>query len=162
MAILQWLFIAAFGSLVVVALAGRIGLLRGRVPADLGVRDGRLKPPSKRPNSVSSQAGLYPGHPMRDYARIEPFTLLGSGPQTLERIRRAVERIEGAQVVQATSAYLHVEFATGVLKLVDDAEFWFDPKAGVVQLRSASRLRRRDLGENRRRVEAIRATLYAA
>lgn len=160
MTILKWLLIAAFVLVIAVALAAQIGLLRGRVPADLGVHDGRLKPPSMRPNSVSSQAGLYSGHPMREQARIEAFALLGSGPQTLERIRRVVERIEGARVVQATSAYLHVEFESRMLKFVDDTEFWFDPKAGVVQVRSASRFGRGDFGVNRRRVEAIRSKVY--
>ena len=48
--------------LVLVALvavgAGQAGLLRGRDPTELGVRDGRLRPPSSTPNSVSSQAAL--------------------------------------------------------------------------------------------------------
>jgi uncharacterized protein (DUF1499 family) len=42
---------------------------------------------------------------------------------------------------------------------VDDVEFWFDPAAGVVQLRSASRVGRGDLGVNRQRIEAIRRRL---
>lgn len=161
MAFLKWLLITLVLLAIVVALAGQWGLLRGRAPADLGPRDGRLKPPSMTPNSVSSQAGLYPDHPMRDYARIDPFPVQGSGPETLERIRRVVEAMEGAKVVQATSGYLRVEFTTRQMKFVDDAEFWFDPQAGVVQIRSASRLGRKDFGVNRERVEAIRARLAA-
>lgn len=161
MAILEWVLILAV-LLAAVALAGRLGLLRGRTPTDLGPHDGRLKPPSMRPNSVSSQAGLYPDHPMRDYARIEPLALQGSGPATIDRIRRIVEGLPGATVVQSTSGYLHVEFASPTLRLVDDAEFWFDPKAGVIQLRSASRLPRHDAGANRARIEAIRRALDAA
>lgn len=161
MAILNWLLVALF-VVAAVAFAARLGLLRGRVPGDLGPHDGRLKPPSMRPNSVSSQAGLYHDHPMRDYARIEPFGLHGSGPATIERIRRVVATMAGARVVQVTSGYLHVEFATPTLQLVDDCEFWFDPKAGVIQVRSASRLRRDDGGANRARVEAIRRALDGA
>ncbi|WP_234414081.1 DUF1499 domain-containing protein [Ideonella sp. A 288] len=44
-----------------------------------------------------------------------------------------------------------------LLRFVDDAEFWVDPAAGVVQVRSASRLGRKDLGVNRDRIETIRA-----
>jgi uncharacterized protein (DUF1499 family) len=161
MAIVKWLLISVVLLAVVVTLAGQLGLLRGRAPADLGPRDGRLKPPSMTPNSVSSQAGLYPDHPMRDYARIDPFPVQGSGPQTIERIRRVVEPMEGAKIVQATSAYLHVEFTTRQMKFVDDAEFWFDPQAGVVQVRSASRMGRKDFGVNRARIEAIRSRLTA-
>lgn len=161
MAILEWLvLLVLLGA--AVALAGPLGLLRGPTPTDLGPHDGRLKPPSMRPNSVSSQAGLYPNHPMRDYARIEPFDVHGSGPATIDRIRRIVEGMPGTRLVQSTSGYLHVEFATPRLRLVDDAEFWFDPKAGVIQVRSASRLPRKDGGANRARIEAIRRALEAA
>jgi uncharacterized protein (DUF1499 family) len=42
---------------------------------------------------------------------------------------------------------------------VDDVEFFFDGK--VVQVRSCSRLGRRDFGVNRKRVEAIRRRVEA-
>jgi uncharacterized protein (DUF1499 family) len=157
--ILKWLLITPVLLAVAVALAGQLGLLRGRQPADLGPHDGRLKPPSMNPNSVSSQAGLYPEHPMRDYARIEPLPVHDNGPQALERIRRVVESMEGAKVVQANSGYLYTQFTSRMLKFVDDTEFWFDPQAGVIQVRSASRLGRKDYGVNRARIEAIRARL---
>ena len=161
MGVLKWIAIVIVVLVVAVALAGQLGLLRGRMPNDLGARDGRLKPPSMTPNSVSSQALLYPEHPMRDYARVEPFVLQGSGPQTIERIRRVVETMTGAKVVQANSGYLYAQFTSRMLKFVDDVEFWFDPQAGVIQVRSASRLGRKDFGVNRARVEAIRARLAA-
>jgi uncharacterized protein (DUF1499 family) len=111
------------------------------------------------PNSVTSQAALYPEHPMRDYARVEPIALQGSGPQTIERIRRVVEAMDGGKVVQVNSGYLYAQFTSRMLKFVDDVEFWSDPQAGVIHVRSASRLGRKDLGVNRARVEAIRARL---
>ena len=124
------------------------------MPGDLGVRDGRLKPPSTTPNSVSSQAALYPDNPQRAYAAIAPFPAADGGPQTLERIRRIVEGMPGAKVVKSDPGYLHVQFTTRWMKFVDDAEFWFDPRAGVIHVRSASRLGRKDFGVNRARVEA--------
>jgi uncharacterized protein (DUF1499 family) len=142
-----------------VALAAQLGLLRGRMPGDLGTRDGRLKPPSMKPNSVSSQAGLYPDHPQRAYAQIAPFDVTDSGPQTLERLRRIVEGMEGAKVVKSDPGYLHVEFTSRRMKFVDDCEFWFDPRAGVIHVRSAARMGSEDFGVNRARVEAIRARL---
>jgi uncharacterized protein (DUF1499 family) len=45
------------------------------------------------------------------------------------------------------------------MKFVDDAEFWVDPQAQAVQVRSAARLGRRDFGVNRARVEVLRAAL---
>ena len=53
-------FLIVLVVLVVGAIAaGRLGLLRRSPPLDLGVRDGRLKAPSNKPNSISSQAGLH-------------------------------------------------------------------------------------------------------
>ena len=43
------------------------------------------------------------------------------------------------------------------MKYVDDVEFWFDPAANAIQVRSASRVGRGDLGVNRKRIEAVRA-----
>ena len=62
-------------------------------------------------------------------------------------------------VVTRRPDYLHAEATTRVMKYTDDIEFWFDPAAGVVQVRSASRLGEGDFGANRARVEAIRAAL---
>jgi uncharacterized protein (DUF1499 family) len=47
------------------------------------------------------------------------------------------------------------------MKFVDDVEFWFDPAANVIQVRSASRVGRGDMGVNRKRIEAVRAALEA-
>jgi len=38
-------------------------------------------------------------------------------------------------------------------------EFWFDPAAGAVQVRSASRLGSKDFGVNRARIETLREAL---
>jgi uncharacterized protein (DUF1499 family) len=39
---------------------------------------------------------------------------------------------------------------------VDDVELYYDEKQGMVHVRSASRLGRRDFGVNRNRIEALR------
>ena len=39
------------------------------------------------------------------------------------------------------------------MRFVDDVEFFYDDKAGLIHVRSASRLGRRDFGVNRARVE---------
>ena len=146
-------------ALVLAVLAGRAGLLQGRAPDGLGVSDGRLAPPSATDNSVSSQAGLWPGHPQHEAARIEPLALVGDGPATLQRLHDIVAAMPGARIVRFEGDYLRAEFTTPLMQFTDDAEFWLDREAGVVQVRSASRLGRSDLGANRRRIEAIRAGL---
>lgn len=138
-------------------LVGQAGFLQGEAPPDLGVRDGRLKPPSFTPNSVSSQADLHAGHPMRDAARIAPLPLRGSVPETMARLRSLASALPGARVEEVRDDYLRLSYTSRWLRFVDDAEFWADPAAGVIHVRSASRLGRRDFGVNRARIEALRA-----
>ena len=149
-------------GLVVVALgAGQVGLLAGNPPAELGVTDGRLKAPATTPNSVSSQAGLWAGHPMQQAAAIAPLPLRGAPAEAITRLRTVVQAMPGATVVTQRDNYLYVRFRTRWLGFVDDAEFWADPKARAIQVRSASRLGASDLGHNRDRIERIRTALGA-
>ena len=162
MTLVKWLLIALAVLVLTAVIAGQIGLLRGKAPTDLGVRNGMLKAPSTTPNSVSSQAALHPAHPMRERADIAPLPLRGDGPATLARIEAIVTTMAGATVVTREPDYLYAQFETRWMKFVDDTEFWFDAKAGVVQVRSASRLGGKDFEVNRQRVEAIRARLVNA
>ena len=150
---------ALLGCLALAVAAVLSGALQGRMPDDLGVRDGRLKPPSLTPNSVSSQADLFADHPMRDYARIAPLPAGGGAQASMARLRAVIERMPGASVVEQRDDYLYARFETKLLRFTDDAEFWYDPAAQAIQVRSASRLGRKDFGVNRARVEAIRAQL---
>ena len=141
-------------------VAGQAGWLSGRAPADLGVRDGRLKPPSSTPNSVSSQADLHAGTAaLVDYARIAPLAGGSDLAATLARLRATIEAMPGARIVEARPDYLYAQFTTRWLKFVDDAEFWASPSDGVIHVRSASRLGRKDFGVNRARIEQLRARL---
>ena len=140
--------------------AGQAGLFEGTAPTDLGVREGKLKAPSNGPNSVSSQAALWPGHPQAQAALIAPLALQNSdGLGTMAALLQVVRSAPGAVVVKAETDYIYARFTTPLMKYTDDVEFWHDPVAGVVQVRSASRLGESDLGANRQRIEAIRAHL---
>ena len=162
MAIVKRLLIVFAVLLLAVVATGQLGLLQGTAPNDLGLRNGLLKAPSTTSNSVSSQAALHPDHPMREQAMIAPLPLRGDGPATLARIQAIVATLPGAKVVTSQPDYLCAQFETRWMKFVDDTEFWFDAKANVVQVRSASRVGRKDFDVNRRRVEAIRARLASA
>src|SRR5207247_8801026 len=89
-------------------VAGQLGFLRGTPPADLGVRDGKLKPPSMTENSVTSQAALYPDHPQRKYADIAPLPVKGEDPATIAQGRAIVEGM-GAKVVKSEPGYLYAQ-----------------------------------------------------
>ena len=87
------------------------------------------------------------------------MALQGTGVETVARLRSLIESTPGARVVMADDGYLYAQFTSRWMKYVDDLELWFDASAGVVQVRSASRLGQSDLGANRARVEALRRQL---
>ena len=156
-----WIVLATlvFAGLLLI-MAGQFGLLSGRQPGNLGVKDGKLKPPSRTENSVSSQADLHKGtDALVDYARIAPLAMQGDAAATMKKLETAVAAMAGAKVVEIRNDYLYVQFSTRWLKFVDDVEFWISPTENVVHVRSASRLGRKDFGVNRARVEAVRAAL---
>jgi uncharacterized protein (DUF1499 family) len=121
-------------------------MLNWRRPTDLGVKNGRFAPCRRSPNCVSSQAD-----PSDREHYIAPLRA------SMEEIRKAVESLPRTRIVLAHSNYLYAEFRSKLLGYVDDVEFFFD--GALIQVRSASRLGRRDFGVNRARVEKIRALL---
>jgi uncharacterized protein (DUF1499 family) len=127
----------------------------------LGVRDGRLQPPSSTPNSVSSQAGLYPDHPQRSYAEIEPLRFKGSGEEAMRQATELVRTTPGATLITQTPGYLHAEMRTRWLKFTDDLELLLDERASLIHVRSASRLGLSDFGANRDRVQVLRVRFEA-
>ena len=76
-------------------------------------------------------------------------------------MRDGLEATLGARMVEERADSLRVEFTSRWLRFVDDAEFWAAPAARVVQVRSSSRLGRRDFGVNGKRIEALRKHLLA-
>jgi len=157
-------FVLVLLGLVAAVLTGaRLGLLNGQRPNDLGVTNGRLKPPSLTRNSVSSQARLFPGHPQQAYAAIEPLPLRdGSAAASMQTLATVLQAMPGVTIVEQRPDYLYAQAQTRWLRFVDDVEFWVDPAAGVIELRSASRLGREDFGVNRQRIDAVRAAYLAA
>jgi len=139
--------------------AGQFGLLRGKAPDDLGVREGKLKPPSKTENSVSSQAALWKdGEFAAQSAAIEPLKVRGDPAAALAKLKAALAARPDVRIITDRPDYLHVEFETRWLRFVDDVEFWVDPAANLIHVRSASRIGRKDFGVNRARIESIRVT----
>jgi uncharacterized protein (DUF1499 family) len=151
------LFVTLAALATAVVLAGQLGFLSGQAPDDLGVRNGRLKPPSSTPNSVSSQANLYADHPQRAFAAIAPLAFTGDADQAMQKLAALLKAGERTVLVTQQPDYLYAQCSTPLLHFTDDVEFWLDRTAGVIQLRSASRLGQGDLGANRARIEKLRA-----
>jgi uncharacterized protein (DUF1499 family) len=129
----------------------------GKRPTNLGVTDGRLAPPKKSPNCVASQAD-----PSDAEHYIAPLKFSGSPDEAIAVLRRIVEGAERTLVVRHEGAYLYAEYQSKLMGFVDDVEFYASAKDGVVHVRSASRLGRRDFGVNRQRIESIRERFQAA
>ena len=123
-------------------------------PDNLGVKEGRLAPPKSTPNCVSSQAD-----PADAEHYIAPIAFQGDAAAAIVAVRKAVEGMRGATVIRHDGGYLYAEYRTRRMRFVDDVEFLYDGKAGLIHVRSASRLGRRDFGVNRARVEALRARI---
>lgn len=132
-----------------------MGLFSGTRPDYLGVRDARLAPPKRTPNNVNSQ--IDKAADAEHY--IEPLRYRGDAQKAWETLRNIVTGMPGVKVVKSEPNYLYAEFSSRLMGFVDDAEFFLDEKAGVIHVRSASRLGRRDFGVNRERIESIRAKL---
>jgi len=150
------------GLVAAIFVAAQWGLLTGHPPTDLGVTLGRLKPPSPTPNSVSSQTDLYAEHPQRAYSIIDPLPLKnGNGATSLNTLADVLQTMPGMTLVERHDDYLYARSQTRWLKFEDDLEFWVNPSKRAVDVRSASRLGRKDFGVNRRRIEAIRRAYLA-
>ncbi len=142
-------------------LAAQFGAFKGTPPADLGVRAGKLKPPAKTPNSVTSQAGMYPDHPQAQRAAIAPLKYTGDGKAAMQKIVRILRGMERTEVITEQPGYVYAQCTTRLMRFTDDVEFMLDESAGVIHVRSASRIGHGDRGVNRARVEAVRHQLVA-
>ena len=154
------LFVLAVAIVALLVLAaGQIGLLRGKAPTDLGVKEGKLKRPSRTPNSVTSQADLWPDHPQKAYSAIAPFKASGDGSAEMKKITQALQAMPRTTIIQQEPGYIYAQSTTAALKFTDDIEFALDANKGIIDVRSASRLGRKDFGVNRARVEAVRRAI---
>jgi uncharacterized protein (DUF1499 family) len=132
-----------------------MGWLSGTRPDDLGVKNGRLKPPPTSPNAVSSQA-QDAGH------AIAPLIYTGTRERAIEALVKIIEATPRTRIVSRSQDYIYAEYQSALMGFVDDVEFWFEPGAKTIQVRSASRLGYSDFGVNRARVEDIRRRFAAA
>ena len=125
-----------------------LGRISQTQPDNLGVIDGKLTPLAPNPNGVSSQS-LDAAH------FIEPLRPPPGAVASMARLKKALRQLPRGTILQETDRYLHLEFRSPVFRFVDDAEFLLEDH--VIQVRSAARVGRSDLGVNRKRIEALRA-----
>ncbi len=132
-----------------------MGLFTGKRPTDLGVKDGRLKPVPDSPNAVGSQA-------RSGYHAIAPLTYASARERAMPALIQIVAGTPRTRIVTQSPDYLYAEYTSALMGFVDDVEFWFEPGAKLIHVRSASRLGYSDFGVNRARIEDVRRRLAAA
>ena len=79
----------------------------------------------------------------------------------MARLKEIITGMPRTRIIEQSDDYLYAEFESKLMGFIDDVEFYFDSNAEVIQVRSAARLGKSDLGVNRKRIDAIRAQLAA-
>ena len=130
-----------------------MGLFAGSRPSGLGFKVGQFKPPSYKPNTVSSTVAKDDSH------YIAPIAITGDPAATWKKLTAVVRAHERTTIVTERADYLYAEFKSAGMGFVDDVEFALDSTANVIHVRSGSRLGVRDFDVNRKRIEGIRAAL---
>ncbi len=117
----------------------------GVPPADLGLRDGLLRPCAS------------PAHCARqDWPLADPKA-------ALQQLALELEAIPGMEIEASSGSpelsYLHATAESQLFGFVDDLELAVDPSGSSLQARSESRLGDSDLGVNARRLDQLRSSL---
>ncbi len=137
----------------VVILAGCLSACSGSRPQHLGSTNTTLLPCPDSPNCVSSLAD--PDDTTHHIAALNKSTKLDAKQLIIDWIANN----ENAQLIVDSEHYLYAEFTSALMGFVDDLELLFTPDGKTIHVRSASRLGYSDLGENRKRVEALRTAI---
>lgn len=124
----------------------------GKRPTNLGIKDGKLAACPNTPNCVNSQAADTDAE-----HKIAPLNYSSSPVEAMAKLKSVIQSMERTEIITEEENYLYAEFTSALMGYVDDVEFFLDPTANAIQVRSASRLGQSDLGVNRKRIEAIRA-----
>jgi len=129
-------------------VAAALPVLSCRV-AEVGLVDGRLRNCPDSPNCVCS---VTPD----SVAFVAPLAFEGDADAAFRSLIDFLSEEPRVTLEESTDTYVHAVFRTRILRFRDDVEFHLDRGAGVIQVRSASRVGYSDLGTNRARIESIR------
>ncbi len=108
----------------------------------------QLKPCPDKPNCVLSHSTI-------KRETIEPFAFIDNDPKlSWQRLTQVIEQSGGIVIINDPS-YLHAVFTSRIFRFKDDLEAELSDKH--IDVRSASRAGTSDLGQNRKRIEQLRA-----
>lgn len=135
-------------AVVLIGVAGLawLGRVSRHMTPALSPSQGPLRAGDDRPNWVSTTA------PPGDARHV-----LAPRPCAQNPIPFLADELarQGYAIDKRTDRFLHATWTSPVFGFVDDVELLYDPAAGLLHARSASRVGYSDLGVNRRRLEAL-------
>jgi uncharacterized protein (DUF1499 family) len=134
-------------SLIAVSMAA-FSACSTKVP-DLGMADGKFAVCPAGVECVSSQAA-------DDEHKIAPIKASGDPNKVMVDLGKAVESVFGGKVLLSEGNYLRAEFKSSILRTVDDAEFYYDQQANLIQVHALSRGEALDFSDSRDRIEEVR------
>ena len=92
---------------------------------------------------------------------IAPLAFSGDSELAWADVITAVKSLPRTTIIESGADYLQAESRSLLFRFVDDLELRLDADAGVIHVRSASRVGYGDMGVNRRRVEQLRGQFTA-
>ncbi|WP_319584924.1 DUF1499 domain-containing protein [uncultured Pseudodesulfovibrio sp.] len=119
-----------------------------KVP-DLGMTEGQFAICPTDVDCVSSQAA-------DAKHKIAPIKAAGDPNKVMVDLGKAVESVFGGKVLLSEGNYLRAEFKSTVLRTIDDAEFYYDQQASLIQVHALSRGEFLDFSSTRDRIEEVR------
>ena len=144
----NWMLLFAIGTLSVWVTGFVAGCSsRGDITAEL--ENGRLKPCPSSPNCVCSED-------TSEGVAIAPFAVRGTPSEAILSLVEYLRELSNVEIVKPGPEHVHAVFYTPIFRFADDVEFRPDDEAGVIHVRSASRVGHSDLGTNRARIERLR------
>ncbi len=151
------LFVALFlvASILIIALLLRLSgyATDSKKLTPTSMVDGLLAKCPNTPNCVSSELHEDDKHSVRAITLSRHLT---ESPWPL--VKETVE-VMGGTLVDEQDTYLSAQFSSKIFKFVDDFEVRWDQPAGLLHIRSASRVGYSDLGENKRRIAEFKSRL---
>ena len=118
------------------------------VSADVGLKNGKLKPCKKAPNCVCSEFVISKTH------YVESITIQSGLTNAMQKAIATVLEMNGEVLIQSEH-YLYATFKTPIFRFKDDFELRYSDQTFFV--RSSSRIGYSDLGANLKRVNAFKA-----
>ena len=106
------------------------------------------------PRSVSSDTYL-------PIYRVRPYELIVPIDEAWPAIKKEIELMERAEVVEQTHDSMKARFKSKVFGFVDVVDLVYRPNKNTVGVRSAAKMGFYDFGVNRSRVERLRVALRA-